>query len=275
MIVVSVRPSITASRRGAAHGSFAADLDAVHPAPDRESFEAAPDGLDLGEFGHGAGQLSAFSAATMAANAALAAACSAAFFERPSPFAEQLLGDEHPGVEPLVVIRAGRPDLVIGRHPSVVGQSFLEGGLVVERVERVERGIEPWHEQPLDQVERHPESAVDVHRAEHRFHRVGQDRHLLPTTGRVFASAQQQMMTQVEFERDFGQRVAFTTLLRRSVSAPSARSAYSRKTRSAITQPRTASPRNSRRSLLCSSPDSATQERWHIARRSNSGSANW
>ena len=68
--------------------------------------------------------------------------------------------------------------------------------------------------------------------------------------------------------------MALTTLLRRSVSAPSAWSEKLRYTRSAMTQPSTASPRNSSRSLLSVSADSATHERWHIARRSSSGSLN-
>ena len=74
--------------RRAAHRPFTADLDALDGPSDQSDVEPAPHRLDLGQLGHARTQPSTTgtgSAVVSTSWAAIAAACSAIFFERPLP----------------------------------------------------------------------------------------------------------------------------------------------------------------------------------------------
>ena len=67
---------------------------------------------------------------------------------------------------------------------------LLQGRLVVQAIERRDSGVQSRREQPLDEIERDRCTTVEVDRAEHGFHRIREDRHLLPTARGVFTTTE-------------------------------------------------------------------------------------
>ena len=141
-------------------------------------------------------------------HATRAAACSAAFFERPSPAPYSSLRSEHrrrrtasSGRGPRGAPGSGAADRTAGPpapgaascSPARPGRSPARGyGAPSTASTSRRRRLEP---------------AVEVHRGDDRLHRVGQDRRLGAPARRVLALAEPQRRTEVELLRDLGQRL--------------------------------------------------------------------
>ena len=69
-----------------ADGSFTADLDTLDPAADEALLQPASNGLHLRQLGHDQSSEVMAAARLSARHASAAAACSASFFDRPSPW---------------------------------------------------------------------------------------------------------------------------------------------------------------------------------------------
>ena len=140
--------------------------------------------------------------------ACVAAACSAAFFDRPVALADDVAVDAHGGVERLGVVRAlatsprtpGRRDRR-GRSAPAAASCGRTGPMRVGG-----RRASAASTQPLDHAVRRLGAAVEVHGAEHRLERVGQDRRLVGAHRRRPRPAEQQCRPEVEVDGDLGQR---------------------------------------------------------------------
>ena len=134
-----------------------------------------------------------------------AAACSACFFERPSPVAVLLAPHRHPGGEALGVVGAFGRHRVRRQLVEAAGGQLLEPGLEVVAA-GTGRGLRhALAQQVHDQRRRVVPPPVEVDGADHRLHGVGQDRRLLPPAGRVLALAQAHRLAQTQLGRGLGQ----------------------------------------------------------------------
>ena len=243
--------------------------------------QAAPDDLDLGQFGHAARpsgrrrrpprlrpvQPGAARSASNAAAAALLlglllappAARAARAARRRAPSAWNSLAWSGPSS---VTAYSGTP------RPSVRGE-LLQAGLPVQaraergggRQQRVDQAV---HEGPGDL-----DAVLEVDGADQRLEGVGEDRGLVPPAA---ASPRRGRAGCARRRRGRGRRRAsarmLTTAARSLASWPSGRSGCRRYSASVTTSPSTASPRNSRRSLVGRPPFSYAYERWVSARTS-------
>ena len=88
------------------------------------------------------------------------------------------------GEEPLVVIWAVLGEVVDRRRLAGRGDQFLERRLVVELIEPLGRRRQPVGDERLDDAVGNGRAAVEVHGADQRLQRVGEDRRFLRTPGR-------------------------------------------------------------------------------------------
>ena len=273
-IVAPVSPSIDLLGRRPPHRALATDLDVLDRAPD-DARRPSPRRTVSTSGSSGTAQAPATWAASSVAHAAAAADCSAAFFERPVPSPITCAVDDDRGEEALGVVGALGPRDVLRRRPAVdrrpapAGATCGRGGRGGRPSRRgagrsgARRGRTPGRarrrrtpRRARPPARRTGSTASRARRRRPRRGRAG------GTTPRSSSSATSASAS------------ALTTPLRTPVSAPSGSSAKRRNARSATTQPSTASPRNSRRSLLSVPGCSAHHDRCAMERASSSGSAN-
>ena len=88
----------------------------------------------------------------------------------------------------------------------LLGDQLLERALRVDPGASAQLGIDPTGEQREHHGSGRVESAIDVHGADHRLHRVGEDGCLLPAPGAVLPLAEQQRGADADLGRHLGQR---------------------------------------------------------------------
>src|SRR6266540_1061690 len=100
--------------------------------------------------------------------------------------------------ELLRVVGPPRDHPVLGHRSNVLGRHLLEARLVVAVALAAGVGLHAGPEQALDQPPRRREPGVEVHRAQHGFHRVGQDARLEAAARELLAPAQQDELADAE-----------------------------------------------------------------------------
>src|SRR6478609_9501658 len=110
------------------------------------------------------------------------------------------------GLEPLGVLRAVLGDAVLGCAQGVAGGDLLQAGLPVQAGPQGGR----LGQQRVDEVVHELAGGLDarrlVDRADDRLDGVGEDRVLVPPTGRLLAAAEEDVVAQAERATDVGER---------------------------------------------------------------------
>src|SRR5690606_24779822 len=123
-----------------------------------------------------------------------------------APLTPRPAGELDAGPELLLVLGALVAQHVPGQLAEAAGGELLEAGLVVAREAAVEHLLDPVLEQVEHQRRRRAEPAVEVHRADHGLHAVGEDRGLLPPSGRLLAPAARRRGPEAAGPRHRGER---------------------------------------------------------------------
>src|SRR5437588_8423159 len=115
---------------------------------------------------------------------------------RPSP---QLAPSEVDGRgELLLVVGPSLLDAILGEASEVLCGELLERRLVIAVALAADIGLDPRMEEALDHLARDVDPPVEIHRAEHRLHRVGEDARLVPSARELLASAEKDRLAQAE-----------------------------------------------------------------------------
>src|SRR5215470_16667021 len=120
--------------------------------------------------------------------------------------AERLATDPDRGAERLLVVRAALLDLVVGHAEHLDRGELLQRGLPVQARAEPGRPRDDRVEQAGPQTPGLVQAAVDVHRADHGFERVSQDRGLVAAAGDLLAAAEPDVGAQAELACHLGQR---------------------------------------------------------------------
>ena len=208
----------------------AAHLDGLDPLADDLALEVAPDGLDLGQLRHGRADPSSrrsLDASSFVRDRA-AAACSACFFDRPSPSPWTMHPDvDTRGEEALRVVGALVVDLVARAAPSTRRAQAPAAGSCSPGRRARRRRRDAVAEQAQHESRRRSPAAVEVHGADHGFERVGEDRRLLAPAGCRPRPCRAAARAEAELDRDARPDAsALTTDARTLASSPSGRSGY-------------------------------------------------
>ena len=164
--------------RLAPHRPLAGDLHRLDLLADDLPLELAADGLYLGQLRHGPPRSRPSGTSVRCsdppdgavpareASAARAAACSASFFDRPSPSPDGPAVRGGPCEEPLLVVGALVAQLVAGRRLEVPGRELLELGLVVGAAGADRLGLDAVGEGVEDDLACRLEASVEVDRTD-------------------------------------------------------------------------------------------------------------
>src|SRR5690606_11758297 len=128
----------------------------------------------------------------------------------PGAAAERLTAHRHVGAELLAVIGALLLHPVLGHAQAGSSGQLLQAGLPVQPGAAQRSLHQQRLEQPVDHLARGLDPVLQVDRAEHGLQPVGEDARLVPTTGQLFTTAEQQVRPETAFTQvagDAGQRV--------------------------------------------------------------------
>src|SRR3990172_4237925 len=121
--------------------------------------------------------------------------------------AEHLAGDRHGGGELLQVIGALLGDVVGGQRTQLLRCELLQDRLEIPIALAAHVRLHARAEQPLDQLARPREPLIQVHGAEHRLQRVGQDARLVAAARLLLPLAEQDQAAELETPGDISERL--------------------------------------------------------------------
>lgn len=102
------------------------------------------------------------------------------FLAAPCTVTEHLVADQDGRVKALLVVGPRLDESIFGRTERAGRTQLLQAGLPIQTSTKPGSGLQQRVEQVMDEGTRSDQATRKVHRADEGFHRVGEDRRLVP-----------------------------------------------------------------------------------------------